>query len=72
MQKHNILKDTLICKNCGAKMFPCAFDKEQQKITYKCIVIACGHTEEHCFQDVTMTPTRCAGTASLKLWLLRS
>ncbi|MPM16317.1 hypothetical protein SDC9_62695 [bioreactor metagenome] len=57
MQKHNILKDTLICKNCGAKMFPCAFDKEQQKITYKCIVIACGHTEEHCFQDVTMAPT---------------
>ena len=47
-----VLKDMIICSECGEKMFPCAFDRENRKIAYSCL--SCGDVQEYDFEEVAL------------------
>ena len=49
-----ILKDMLICSECGAEMFPCAFDKENRVIGYRCRMVNCLAEQTHSFEEVKL------------------
>ncbi|MDO4732549.1 MAG: hypothetical protein Q4B50_03430 [Bacillota bacterium] len=49
-----VLKDTLLCPECGEEMFPCAFDRQERKITYRCSETDCGMEKECSFDEAKL------------------
>lgn len=49
-----LLKDMIICPECGAEMFPCAFDGENRVISYRCRMVNCLAEQTHSFEEVKL------------------
>ena len=49
-----VLKDMLICPECGAEMFPCSFDREKRVIGYRCRMANCLAEQTHSFEEVRL------------------
>ena len=49
-----VLKDMIICPECGAEMFPSAFDKEERTIIYRCRMATCLAERTHSFEEVKL------------------
>ena len=49
-----ILKDMIICPECGSEMFPCSFDKENRVIGYRCRMEDCQTEIIHNFDEVKL------------------
>ena len=49
-----VLKDMIICPECGAEMFPFAFDKETRTIGYRCRMATCLVERTHSFEEVKL------------------
>ncbi|MBQ2778049.1 MAG: hypothetical protein IJF50_11120 [Peptococcaceae bacterium] len=50
-----VLKDMLICPECGAEMFPYSFDKESRVIGYRCSAEECCAEKTCGFDQVAVT-----------------